>query len=145
MSTVSEKKKLVDDACEAIKQMAKGTMLTHLTLAEMLGETNRTAGYYSMVTRLKKQLVSEHSIFLSSSNRVGYAIAEPGTEIDVADTRCKRGLRQYVGGVKQMQYIAVDKIADEPLKLRTIKIAQDRANIIGMLKMGGGESKQLEA
>lgn len=54
------------------------------------------------------------------------------------------GLRQYVGGVKQMQYIAVDKIANEPLKQRTIKIAQDRANIIGMLKMGG-EQKQLEA
>lgn len=144
MSTNSEKEKLINDACEAIKLMAPGTMLTHLALAEILGERVKTAGYYSMVTRLKKQLRHKCSIFLSCTNRVGYLIATPGTEIDVADMQCERGIRQYVSGVKQMQYIAVDKITDEPLKQRTIKKSQDRANIIGLLKAGGGAYVQRE-
>jgi hypothetical protein len=125
--------------------MAKGTQITHLTLAGLLEEPYRTGGYYNMANRMIKQLRQKHSIFLGVEWNVGYKIIEPGREIDHQDGKCSRATKQYVRAVKGMNYINIDGITDEPLKQRTLKIAQDRANVIGLLRMGSPEAKQIEA
>ena len=144
-NTVSSKQRVVNEACDAIKEMATGTTLTHVVLAEMLKSSPRTQVYYNMVTRLRKQLVRDHSIFLGTNTRIGYVIAEPGQEIDIQDNKCKKATNQYVKAVKGMQYINVDKITDEQLKQRTLRIAHDRANIVGLLRLGNPDVKQINA
>ncbi len=143
MVTVSEKQKLINESCISIREMAPGTLLSHIVLAQMLDETPRTQGYYNMVRRLSEQLKRDHSIFISVSHKIGYVIAEPGQEIDIQDTKCTRATNQYVKAVKGMQYIDIDKIKDERLRQRTLNIAQSRANIISMLRMGTAEVKKL--
>lgn len=142
-NTVSEKQKRISEAAEAISKMAEGTTLTHLALSDMLGERPKTQAYYSMVRRLKNELMREYSIFLGTEIKVGYKIAESGTEVDIPDSKCKRATNQYVRAVKEMQYIDLDKIKDDVLKQRTVRIAQDRANLIGLLNLG--KPRQIEA
>lgn len=141
-NTVSQKQKRVNEAARAISEMASGTTLTHIAMAEILGERPKTQGYYSMVNRVKRELMQGHSVFLATEIGVGYKIAEPGTEIDVPDAKCKRATNQYVRAVKEMQHIDIDRIKDDCQKQRTIRIAQDRANLIGLMKLGGGGGKQ---
>jgi len=143
-NTVSQKQRRVTEAAEAISGMQRGTMLPHLTLGELLGEPARTQGYYGMVGRLKRALMQEHAVFLVAEFRVGYKIAEPGMEVDVPDAKCKRATNSYTRAVKEMQYIDLDGIKDEPLKQRTLRIAQDRANVVGLLRLGGGDRRILE-
>ena len=142
-NTVSAKQRRINEAVEAIGEMSQGTLLTHIALAEILGTKPKTGDYYSMVGRLKRALMRECSIFLATSCRIGYMIAEPGTEIDVPNAKCDRATRQYVRAVKDMQHIDIDRIKDDMLKQRTVRIAQDRANVIGLLKLGGGDRKQV--
>lgn len=143
-STVSDKQKRINEACESIKVMARGTTLTHIALAEILGAPNRTGEYYSMVSRLRKQLERDYSIFLGTSTRIGYVIAEPGTEIDIPNNQCDKATRQYKRAVRRMQHIDIDKITDDQLRQRTIRIAQDRANTIGLMRLGStGAGKML--
>jgi len=142
-NTVSEKQKRISEAAEAISKMAEGTTLTHLALSDMLGERPRTQAYYSMVRRLKNELMREYSIFLGTEIKIGYRIAEPGTEIDILDRKCKRAVKQYFKSVMEMEYIDLDKIKDETSKQRTIRITQDRANVKGLLKLG--EPRQIVA
>jgi hypothetical protein len=142
-NTVSEKQKRISEAAEAISKMAEGTTLTHIVLSEMLEERPRTQAYYSMVRRLKNELMREYAIFLGTEIKVGYRIAESGTEIDIPDSKCKRAVNQFVKAVREMQYINIEIIKDEILKQRTIRIVQDRANVIGLLRLG--EPRQIEA
>ena len=68
---------------------------------------------------------------------IGYKIAESGHEIDVQDRKCKKANGLYSKAVKGMQYINIDSIKDDTLRQRTVRIAQDRANVLGLLKLGG--------
>lgn len=142
MLTNSEALKKIEEASGTIVNMAKGTMITHLSMAELLGVQYKTPKYNSMVNRLSKAL-KKQGVFLDNEKRVGYKLVESGKEIDVQDRKCHKARRQFAKAVKEMQYINVDAIKDNMLRQKTIRIAQDRANILGMLKLG--ENKQIES
>jgi hypothetical protein len=124
----------VKQAAENISNMARGTVLSHIALTEMLEANKRQ--YSSRVNSLNKALKSEYGIFLQNERGVGYRISLPGDEINVCEGRCNRGKRQFLNGVKDMNKIDISKIADKSKLDRTIKITQEQANLVIMLKFG---------
>lgn len=144
MATVSESQRLVNEAVQNILKIEAGTVIHHLILENMLDVSRKTekTRYYGLVRRVKNALIADHGIFLAVEPRIGYRIARPGEEIDVADMHCTRAIKAYRRGVVLSGAIRTDNIKDEGKKARTIAIAQARANTLGLLKLGGDDVKK---
>lgn len=128
----------VSEAVVKILAMEKGTVIHHTVLAEMAGERWGTNKYYSFINNLMGKL-KDNGVFLENENRIGYRIAASGEEIDTCNNGFQRGVKKMTNSVKDMAYIRVGDIKDEQKRQRTIQIAQSRANLIGMLKLGGAK------
>jgi hypothetical protein len=134
--------KMIDDVAENISTFAKGTMLTHISLAEMLGSEWRSATYNSRVQQLKQTLKCKCGLFLENKAKLGYVIVATGKEIDHVDGRFIKTVHRLQNTVRDMNYIRLDGMPEEN-KQRTIRIAQDRANTIGLLKLGTQKTLEL--
>jgi hypothetical protein len=133
---ISERSKRIEEAAVKINNMSRGITIVHVVEADMLGVNYKSTKYWTMHSSLNRLLIKNYGIFLSNVNREGYKIMESGHEIDIPDSQCARSIRRYSKAVKDMNHIRIDTIKDEQLKQRTIRIAQDRANTLGLLKLG---------
>ena len=80
MLTNSETAKRIEDAVAAIRNMAKGTMIPHLSMAELLGVQYRTSKYNSMVNRLENFL-KKQGVFLDNEIGIGTRLLKATTKL----------------------------------------------------------------
>jgi hypothetical protein len=131
---------VISEAAENISKMSKGTTVTHLVMAQMLETKWKTPQYGVRVSQLRKRLRDVNGVFLVTEHKVGYRIANEGEEIEVCDSKCLKGIKFYRNGVKDMNQIRIDSISDPAKRNKTIQVAQNRANLLGLLKLGNSDN-----
>jgi len=139
----SELKKNIEMAAEFISKMEKGTMITHICMADMLGVKYKTNVYYNAVRKLDNKLKQDYGIFIEINCKIGYEIKELGKEIDLQAKKCDKAVNSYKKAVSDMRYINIEAIKDQQKRERTIRIAQEKANILGLLKIGTAKQEAL--
>lgn len=85
-----EKARVVHEAADAIEAMARGTVLPHKVLGEMLGHDRGHRGYYGMVGRLRYCLLGRR-ILLGCRVGFGYVVLPDDEARSVPDWRMKVG------------------------------------------------------
>jgi len=113
----------LQDAVAAISQMKRGTVVSHLVLANLLKTHPQSSEYYQAIVDIKPILINEHSIFLVSKPNKGYEIKARGLEIKVVEKEFVSGANRIIGAVQKSKRIDLDGITDNELRNQTIESA----------------------
>ena len=124
----------VEHAAVSIADLGE-TLLLHDALAEMLGSSRENDGEYRYMVHLLKRQLRELGIFLISVPCKGYKTVPRGEEIDVCGGKFKRGLKAAARGLRDTQYIRLEKLTDAQ-KEKTIAEIQKMSNCMAMITQG---------
>ncbi len=135
---------IISRTAESVSALEPGTLVQHIVLSEMLGVGRREERekYYNMIQKLKTELRVKHGVFLKTQHKLGYEYVKAGDEIDICDGGVAQGVKRIVRSVRQMQDIRMDKINNEEKKAKTLRIANERASLIGLLKLGNAQQQK---
>ena len=129
---------IIDEAMRKIIEIEPGTIIPHLVLSELLdiNYAEERDKYYGLVSRLKKELIRNHGIFLKTEHKMGYSLSKRGEEIDLCYGEMVSGVKKVGRAVSKTAFIRVDEIKDSQNRERTIVTAQKMANTFGLLRLG---------
>lgn len=127
---------IISETAKNISNIDPGTVITHMNMSEFFGmsKLENKDRYYSMVSKLNKELQTAYGLFLRTEYKIGYAIALPGEEIELCEGEFNAGKKKMWKATARTNLIRIDKINDTTKKEQTIKRAQKMANLIGMIK-----------
>jgi hypothetical protein len=129
---------IIAEASEKIASIEHDTVIVHLVMGEILGvqRQDEPQRYYMLARKVKSELEREYGIFLETVSKVGYRIVPKGNEINQCIGEAESGIKKIYRATAKTQYIRVDAIEDAEKRTKTIQIAQNMANMIGMLNAG---------
>lgn len=138
----SKRRELVDIFVAEVAEKSKSApnvLFSHLEISSAIGipyilngRTNPT--YQGWVQYAKKRLIAEHGLFLDSVTSVGYALKEPGDEIEVCKKKFNRGVKNIFDSLKQANRIRLEKIPVGEKLDRTIAFTNEASNKAGLLR-----------
>lgn len=138
----SKRKELVDIWVLEVAEKAKTTpnaLFSHLEISHAIGipyivngKTN--ANYGSWMSYAKRQLIKKHSLFLDVVTRVGYALKEPGDEVEVCKKGYAQGVRKIMISLDKANHIDLSKIPPGEKLDKTIAFSNEASNKVGLLR-----------
>jgi hypothetical protein len=112
----------------------RNELIPHLVLREMLGMTGEgQQRYHSMVSRLKKMLISEHQVFLSVQMGKGYVVLPDNEAHTVPQNRLHRAVKQIGRAVVEYNHIPVAKLESSE-RDALIQESQKAGTLFGMMR-----------
>jgi len=123
---------IVADAVSAIKDMAPGTMIPHLTMETLVdaarkGETEQV--YYGRVSAVKNKLERNHGIFLECKLNMGYEFKPWKTAHEVPKAIFQQGINRAAKGFIRIQYVRLENIEQDSDRVRVIECSNAMATV----------------
>ena len=101
---------------EEYKLPAVGTVITHLSIEEILRQSRKTCRYKSVTHIWRKKLYRDHNIILGPVKGVGFKSLDPEERVVLVGSKHKKGIRQLKGAHAIANCTDTSKLSPEALR-----------------------------
>lgn len=111
-----------------------GNTITHNEISEIIQESPKSPKYYSIITKVKKELLKEGKTVKSISGH-GYFVINPDEYTDLSLDHMKKGFNQVDKGYQVLQYAPTSQMSEEGLQRH--RHISDKAQSLKAMVAGG--------